>query len=163
MGRSRGGNTTKIHAIVDRNGLPIALKLTEGQAHDGKTFEQMMSGIGEGVLVLADRAYDSNAIREKLEARGALANIRPLDCRVEKPVFSPRAYKLRNLVERFFSELTTRQLKRLAVTSVAQLIETITHYIDRRNEHPKPFVWTASPKSIVAKIKKAKETLATQH
>ena len=45
MGRSRGGNTTKIHAIVDRNGLPIALKLTAGQAHDGKAFETMMGGL----------------------------------------------------------------------------------------------------------------------
>jgi transposase len=36
MGRSRGGLTTKIHALVDANGLPIALKLTEGQAHDGR-------------------------------------------------------------------------------------------------------------------------------
>ena len=47
-----------------------------------------------------------------------------------------------NLVERFFSELTTRQLKRLAVTSVDQLIEAINHYIDRRNDNPTPFVWT---------------------
>src|SRR4030081_2868055 len=35
MGRSRGGLTTKIHALVDAEGLPIALKLTEGQAHEG--------------------------------------------------------------------------------------------------------------------------------
>jgi transposase len=33
MGRSRGSLTTKIHALVDANGLPIALKLTAGQAH----------------------------------------------------------------------------------------------------------------------------------
>ena len=77
--------------------------------------------------------------------------------------FTPTSASWLNLVERFFSELTTRQLKRLAVTSVAQLIEAITRYIDRRNEHPKPFVWTASPKSILAKVRKAKETLATQH
>ena len=68
-----------------------------------------------------------------------------------------------NLVERFFSELTTRQLKRLAVTSVDQLIEAINHYIDRRNDNPTPFVWTASAPSIIAKVSKAKETLATQH
>jgi len=37
MGRSRGGLTTKIHALVDACGLPIALKLTEGQAHDGSS------------------------------------------------------------------------------------------------------------------------------
>ena len=103
MGRSRGGNTTKIHAIVDRNGLPIALKLTAGQAHDGKAFETMMGGIGEGTL--ADRAYDSDAIRAKLAEQGALANIRPLSVRKDPPAFSPKVYKKRNLVERFFSKL----------------------------------------------------------
>ncbi len=36
MGRSRGGLTTKVHALVDAGGLPIDLKLTEGQAHDGR-------------------------------------------------------------------------------------------------------------------------------
>lgn len=77
--------------------------------------------------------------------------------------FTPTSASWLNLVERFFSELTMRQLKRLAVTSVAELIEAITSYIARRNEHPTPFVWTASPKSIIAKVKKAKETLATQH
>jgi transposase len=77
--------------------------------------------------------------------------------------FTPTSASWLNLVERFFSELTMRQLKRLAVTSVAELVEAITSYIDRRNEDPTPFVWTASPKSIIAKVKKAKETLATQH
>ena len=105
MGRSRGGNTTKIHAIVDRNSLPIVLKLTAGQAHDGKAFETMMDGIGEGTVLLADRAYDSDAIRAKLSRQGALANIRPLEQRIETPAFSPKVYKMRNLVERFFSKL----------------------------------------------------------
>lgn len=105
MGRSRGGNTTKIHVIVDRNGSLIALKLTAGPAHDGKAFETMMDGIGEGTVLLADRAYDSDAIRAKLAEQGALANIRPLDQRVEKRAFSPKVYNMRNLVERFFSKL----------------------------------------------------------
>ena len=77
--------------------------------------------------------------------------------------FTPTSASWLNLVERFFSELTTRQLKRLAVTSVSELIEAITRYIDARNEKPKPFTWTASPSSIIAKVRKAKETLATQH
>ena len=46
MGRSRGGLTTKIHALVDANGLPIRLKLTEGQAHDGRSAADMVDGIG---------------------------------------------------------------------------------------------------------------------
>src|SRR5262245_49411205 len=36
LGRSRGGLATKIHAVVDAQGLPIRLGLTTGQAHDGQ-------------------------------------------------------------------------------------------------------------------------------
>ena len=71
MGRSRGGLTTKIHALVDANGLPITLKLTEGQAHDGRSAADMLGGIGAGQILLADRAYDSDALRAELTARGA--------------------------------------------------------------------------------------------
>ncbi len=105
MGRSRGGNTTKIHALVDRNGLPIELKLTAGQAHDGKSAEDMLDDVGTGTVLLADRGNDSDAIREKLEEQGAHANIRPLAHRVVKLKFSPKAYKRRNLVKRFFNKL----------------------------------------------------------
>ena len=105
MGRSRGGNTTKIHALVDRNGLPIALKLTEGQAHDGRAAEDLVGQLGAGCVLLADRAYDSDTIRASLAAQGALANIRPLRHRKQVPVFSPRLYTMRNRVERFFSKL----------------------------------------------------------
>ena len=77
--------------------------------------------------------------------------------------FIPTSSSWLNLVERFFSELTTRQLKRLAVSSVPELIATIEAYIGRRNDNPTPFVWTASAKSIIAKVQKAKATLATQH
>ena len=55
MGRSRGGLTTKIHALVDANGNPIALKLTEGQAADGKSASDMLNDMGAGQTLLADR------------------------------------------------------------------------------------------------------------
>ena len=71
MGRSRGGLTTKIHALVDANGLPIALKLTPGQAHDGRSAEDMLESVEAGDILLADRAYDSDGLRESLERRGA--------------------------------------------------------------------------------------------
>jgi transposase len=77
--------------------------------------------------------------------------------------FTPTSASWLNLVERFFGELTTRQLKRLAVTSVDELIGAISAYIDRRNTAPKPFVWTASVKSILAKVRRAHETLASLH
>ena len=71
MGRSRGGLTTKIHAVVDANGLPITLKLTEGQAHDGRSAHDMLDTIGAKQTLLADRAYDSDALRQSLAERGA--------------------------------------------------------------------------------------------
>jgi transposase len=105
MGRSRGGLTTKIHALVDANGNPIALKLTEGQAHDGRSAVDMLENIGEGQILLADRAYDSDALRSNLAERGAWANVRPMPNRINVPAFSPFLYRFRNLVERFFNKL----------------------------------------------------------
>lgn len=77
--------------------------------------------------------------------------------------FTPTSASWLNLVERFFSELTERRLRRLAVTSVDQLIEAITPSIDQRNEHPTPFVWTAPVRHILKKVNEAKKTLATLH
>ena len=105
MGRSRGGLTTKIHALVDANGLPFALKLTEGQAHDGRSASDLLGQITAGQTLLADRGYDSDALRRALKERGAWANIKPMPNRVNVPSFSPFLYRYRNLVERFFSKL----------------------------------------------------------
>jgi transposase len=105
MGRSRGGLTTKLHAVVDANGNPITLKLTEGQAHDGRSAGDMLDTVGQGQTLLADRAYDSDALRETLAERGAKANIKPMPNRVNVPKFNKRLYRKRNLVERFFNKL----------------------------------------------------------
>ncbi len=105
MGRSRGGLTTKIHALVDANGLPIVLKLTEGQAHDGRSAKDMLGGLGQGDILLADRAYDGDELRRSVAEQGAWANIKPMPNRVNIPAFSPFLYRYRNLVERFFSKL----------------------------------------------------------
>ena len=105
MGRSRGGLTTKIHALVDANGLPIGLKLSEGQAHDGRSAADMLDGIAEDQILLADSGYDSDALRQSLQARGAWANIKPMPTRKRVPAFSSFLYRYRNLVERFFNKL----------------------------------------------------------
>ena len=77
--------------------------------------------------------------------------------------FTPTSASWLNLVERFFSELTTRQLRRLAVTSVEELIAAITAYIHQRNADPTPFTWTASVDSILQKVKRAQVTLDSVH
>ncbi len=92
-------------ALVDANGLPVALKLGEGQAHDSKGADGMLDRLGPGQILLADRAYDSDALRDAMAKRGAFANIKPMPGRVRVPPFSAFLYRHRNLVERFFNKL----------------------------------------------------------
>jgi transposase len=73
MGRSRGGLTSKIHAVVDTNGLPVRLALTAGEAHDNRLADKLLSRLKSGSMLLADRGYDANWIRAFAARKGALA------------------------------------------------------------------------------------------
>ncbi len=77
--------------------------------------------------------------------------------------FVPTGASWANIVERLFGELDERQLKRLAVNSVPELIGHIEAYLDHRNEDPKPFIWTKSAQEILAKIERGLTTLETLH
>jgi transposase len=72
-GRSRGGLTTKIHAIVDALSNPVAFSLTVGQVHHPKQSEVMLEKIEPNAL-LANKAYDANALIEALEKRQITPN-----------------------------------------------------------------------------------------
>ena len=112
MGRSRGGLTTKIHALTDARGLPIKIALTPGQAHDLGAAEVLLTTLGDGDVLLADKAYDANDLREQIEAQGAAPNIPNKANRKEKHCFSKTLYKERNLVERFFNKI--KNFRRIA-------------------------------------------------
>lgn len=105
MGRSRGGLTTKIHALVDGRGLPIQLHLSEGQASDCREAEGPLAAVPSGSTFLADKAYDSDAIRSRITAQGGFANIPAKRNRRKGFAFSSFLYRYRNLVERFFGKL----------------------------------------------------------
>lgn len=85
MGRSRGGLTSKIHALVDAEGCPVNLRLTGGQVADCTQADALMVDLGEGDILLADKGYDTDAIRAKAAARKAWANIPPKANRKGKP------------------------------------------------------------------------------
>ena len=112
MGRSRGGLTTKIHALVDAGGRPVRLMLSPGQAHDAPVAEALLEDLADGATLIADRAYDTNAIRALAAARGAWANIPPRSIRKGNFSFSTWVYRQRNLVERFFNRI--KQFRGLA-------------------------------------------------
>lgn len=77
--------------------------------------------------------------------------------------FIPTGASWLNMVERLFSELTERQLRRLAVNSVAELEAVVMRYLDHRNEQPKPFVWTKTAAEIITKIERGIRTLESVH
>ena len=113
MGRSRGGLTSKIHAVVvDTNGLPVRLGLTAGEAHDNRLALKLLSRLKLGAMLLADRGYDADWIRAVATTKGAWANIPPRCNRKEPICFSPHLYRARNLVERFFNKI--KQCRRVA-------------------------------------------------
>ena len=60
---------------------------------------------------------------------------------------------------RFFAKLTRRRLKRGVFRSVADLQAAINRFVTETNSDPKPFVWTANPKRILAAVKRGKEML----
>ncbi len=105
MGRSRGGLTTKIHALVDAIGRPIQLCLTAGQAYDGHVGEAMLKQLPAGCHVLADRAYDSNRMRRLLASQAAIAVIPSMPQRNPILPYDAVIYKERNFVERFFNKI----------------------------------------------------------
>jgi transposase len=70
MGQSRGGLTTKFHAVTDDKGLPIRLAITLGQDH-GATAADLLTELQDSQIVLGDKAYDANWIRQQIEDKGA--------------------------------------------------------------------------------------------
>jgi transposase len=103
--------STKIHAVVDQDGLPVRLHLTPGQASDKTTAPVLLDAL-PAAIVVADRRYDSLALVDRVAARGGEAHI-PTHSRVRQQRTVPRdLYRQRNLVERFFCKL--KQFRRIA-------------------------------------------------
>jgi transposase len=75
--------------------------------------------------------------------------------------FIPTSSSWLNLVERWFREITDKQIRRGVFRSVPALIETIEKYLHHHNSNAKPFVWTAKAKDIIAKYQRAKKALSS--
>jgi transposase len=73
--------------------------------------------------------------------------------------FTPTSGSWLNLVERWFAELTTKAVRRGSFASVTDLELAIARFLETWNNDPKPFVWTASVESIMAKLARCRQTL----
>lgn len=76
--------------------------------------------------------------------------------------FTPTSCSWLNLVERFFRELTVKALRRGVFGSVPDLVAAVEAYLDATNADPKPFVWTATAESILAKVRRGRVTLESK-
>ena len=73
--------------------------------------------------------------------------------------FTPTSASWLNMVERFFRDITVNAIRRGTFTSVHDLIDAIDAYLIEHNRDPKPFIWTANAKDILAKVVRAREVL----
>ncbi len=112
MGRSRGGLRSKIHAVVDTNGLPVHLALTPGEAHDNRLCSALLSALLPKTMLLAGRGHEADWIRKLARLQGAWANIPPKRNRKDPTCFSPYLYRACNLIERSFNKI--KQCRRVA-------------------------------------------------
>lgn len=83
----------------------MSLSLSPGQAHDGLGVEGLVGFLRPGTTLLADKAYDSDAVRALAEAAGTWPNIPPRRNRTGSFAFCRWLYRQRNLVERFLTKL----------------------------------------------------------
>ncbi len=105
MGRSQGGLTTKLHALVDADGRLVGLRLTGGKVQNACKVEALIEVIPEGATLFGDKGCGSTAIREAAAGRNIWANI-PNRSNGKQPFgFSSWLYRQHNLVERFFNRI----------------------------------------------------------
>jgi transposase len=105
IGRSRGGRTTKIHAICDRIGRLLVFALSPGNVADITVAPNLLAAAPTSAIFLADQGYDARAFRQSLAARGARAVIPNNPTRKHPHPFDPQTYRMRNAVERMFCRI----------------------------------------------------------
>ncbi|WP_373687453.1 IS5 family transposase [Acetobacter sp. P5B1] len=104
IGRSRGGLTTKIHAICDAPGNPVELGITPGQDGDITQAEPLLENIDPDAF-LADKAYDADRLINRLIQRGITPVIPPKRNRTTQRKTDFALYREQNLTERFFNKI----------------------------------------------------------
>ncbi len=118
LGRSRGGFTTKLHLVTDGTGLPLAVALSAGQAHESRYATPLLDAVDvprhvpgrprrRPAAVAGDKGYSYPAIRAWLRRFGVRAVIPERRDQVarrahrpgRKPAFDRAAYRRRHVIE----------------------------------------------------------------
>ena len=112
IGRSRGGPTTKIHALTDGCGRAVALLLTPGNSADISAAPSLLAARSAPRRLIADKGYDANSLRRTLQAQQTEAVIPSTTSRKRPIPYDRQAYRQRNRIERAFCSL--KDFRRIA-------------------------------------------------
>ena len=104
IGKTKGGRTTKLHAVVDEFGTMVCFVLSPGNLNDCKAAPEPLVQLWYKTI-LADKAYDTNALREIISHAHSSACIPPKQNRKEPYPYDSELYKLRHVVENAFQRL----------------------------------------------------------
>ena len=153
----RHGTTTLVAALNLLEGTVIGQCLPRHRHQEFLTFLRRL-----------DRAFPSElALHLILDNYGTHTHPRVRRWLARRPRFqlhvTPTSASWLNLVERWFRELTEQRLRRGAFRSVPELVAAIEAFVAAYNDDPKPFVWTASVETILAKVNRCEAILETHH
>ena len=112
IGPSRGGRTTKVHALTDTKGRPYAFLLTPGNVADISVASLLVAALPASALLIADMGYDANSFRQLLEERETEAVIPSTPSRKQPFPLDRGVYRQRNVIERMFGRL--KDFRRIA-------------------------------------------------
>ena len=96
---------SKLHAVVDGDGLPLILLLTEGQMNDHKGAKLLFGAHPNAAVMIGDKGYDSDEFRDALASKGINACIPPRKGRNTVHTYCKTLYKQRHKVENMFGRL----------------------------------------------------------
>jgi transposase len=103
--------TTKLHVAVNGAGIPVRIVITPGQSGDAPQAEGLLKDL-QPTHVIADTAYDSDAIRKQIRQAQGQACIRPNKSRKTRKRYDKIRYRNRNVIERFFGAI--KRFRRVA-------------------------------------------------
>lgn len=153
----RHGTTTLFAALNVLDGTVIGRCM---QRHRHQEYVRFLNAVEAAVPAgkLIDAVADNYATHKHPKVRAWLARHPRWTFH-----FTPTSASWLNAVEGFFAKLTRRRLKRGIFKSIADLQAAINRYLAEHNLDPKPFVWTADPKRILAAVNRGYQALDSIH
>jgi len=152
----RHGTTTLFAALNTLDGTVVAQTMPKHRAQEWlkflKTIYRRVAGDKEIHIICDNYATHKTQDVQQWVARHKRVHVH----------FTPTSSSWLNMVERLFRDLTENRLRRGVFRSVEELEAALHEYLALHNEHPKPFIWTATHQDILGKVARSKATLAKQ-